>query len=100
MRYHVEMIARENFEPMNAVPVQKAVFEQLNKLVESGKVKQYGIYSDERGGFMIMEAETPEELFEMLGPFFESMAIKAHPYVFLPTLKTFFESYEKSITSK
>jgi len=100
MRFHVEIIARENFEPMSAVPIQKMVYEQLNSLVESGKVKQYGIYADERGGFLIVEADTPEELDEMLGPFFDSMAIKAHPYVFLPTLKAFFDKYEQMMTKK
>ncbi|HTY47393.1 MAG TPA: DUF3303 family protein [Methanomassiliicoccales archaeon] len=100
MRFHVEIIARENFEPMNAVPIQKMVFEQLNMLVESGKVKQYGIYADERGGFMIIEVDTPEELEEMLGPFFEPLKITAHPFVFLPTVKAFFDKYEQMMMKK
>ncbi len=100
MRFHVEIIARDNFEPMNAVPIQKMAFAQMSSLVESGKVKQYGIYADERGGFMIIEVDTPEELAEMLGPFNDSMNVTTHAYVFLPTLKAFFEKYEQMMMKK
>jgi hypothetical protein len=95
MKFHVEMIARDNFDPMNAVPVQNMIFAQLNKLLQSGKVKEHGIYSDERGGFLILEAESPEELFEMIGPLIDAMKVRAHPYVSITTLKSFFGAYEK-----
>ncbi len=100
MRFHVEIIARDNFEPMNAVPIQKMVFQQLSMLVESGKVKQYGIYADERGGFMILEVDTPEELEEIMAPFSDPMKITTHPYVFLPTVKAFFDKYEQMMMKK
>ena len=80
---------------MSAVPVQKVVFAQLNKLVQSGKVKEHGIYSEERGGFLILDAESPEELFEMISPLGDSMRVRAHPYVSMTTLKSFFDAYEK-----
>ena len=80
---------------MGAVPVQKMVFAQLNKLLQSGKVKEHGIYSDERGGFLILEAETPEELFEMVSPMLDAMSVRTHPYVSINTMKSFFDAYEK-----
>jgi len=80
---------------MGAVPVQKMVFAQLNKLLQSGKVKEHGIYSDERGGFLILEAETPEELFEMVSPMIDAMSVRTHPYVSINSMKAFFEAYEK-----
>lgn len=55
-KFHVDMTVRENFEPMKAIPVQKMIFAHMTKLVQSGKVSEYGIYSDERGGFLLMEA--------------------------------------------
>jgi hypothetical protein len=96
-KFHVEMTVRDNFEPMNAVPVQKMIFAHLTKMVQSGKVSEYGIYSDERGGFFLMEAETPEELFEMMAPIVDAIKVRAQPYVSLKTLKSFFEAYEKSM---
>jgi hypothetical protein len=95
MRFHVEMIARDNFDPMSAVPVQKMVFDQMDKLVKSGKVEEHGIYSDERGGFLILNAESPEELFEMISPLGDAMMVRSHPYVSMRTLKSFFDAYEE-----
>lgn len=95
MRFHVELIARDNFDPMSAVPVQKMIFAQLSKLVQSGRVKEHGIYSDERGGFLILDAESPEELFQMLSPIVDAMMFRAHPYVSITTLKSFFDANEK-----
>ena len=97
MKFHVEMIVRDNFDPMSAVPIQKMIFAHLIKLIDSGKVMDHGIYSDERGGFLMVDAGTPEELFEMLSPLGDSMRIRAQPYVSMTTLKSFFEAYEKTM---
>ena len=97
MRFHVELIARDNFDPIGAVPVQKMIFDQLNKLVNSGKVEEHGIYSDERGGFLILNADSPEELFEMISPIADAMRVSAHPYVSMKTLKSFFDTYEQKM---
>jgi hypothetical protein len=97
LKFHVEMIVRDNFDPMNAVPIQKMIFAHLVKLIQSGKVSDHGVFADERGGFFLVDAETPEELFEMLSPLADSMRMRAQPYVSMTTLKSFFDSYEKSI---
>ncbi len=97
MRFHVDLVVRDNFDPMNAVPVQKMIFAWLSELVKSGKVKEHGIYSDDRGGFLIVDAESPEELFQMLGPVEDAVTFRAHPYVSSATLKSFFDAFEKSM---
>jgi hypothetical protein len=58
---------------------------------------EHGIYSDERGGFLILEADSAEELHEMLSPIVDSMRIRAQPYVSLGTLKSFFDAYENTL---
>jgi predicted sugar kinase len=95
MKFHVEIVARDNFSPLEAVQVQKMVYEQLNKILASGKVREHGVYSFERGGFLIAEAGSPEELFEMLGPLQDTMHIRAYPYVTVQTLGKFFQNYEE-----
>ncbi|MGD0817397.1 MAG: hypothetical protein ABR986_03245 [Methanomassiliicoccales archaeon] len=97
MKFHVEMIVRDVFDPLSAVPVQKLIFAHLSKLLQSGKVMEHGIYSDERGGFLILEADSAEELHEMLSPIVDSMRIRAQPYVSLGTLKSFFDAYENTL---
>ena len=100
MRFHVELIARENFGPLEAVPVQKLIFAHLSKLMQSGHVKESGIYSDERGGFLILDAESPEELHGMLTPIIDAISFRTHPYVSIDTLKSTFDAYEKSLKSR
>jgi hypothetical protein len=97
LKFHVEMVVRDNFDPMSAVPVQKMIFAHLIKLMESGRVTDHGIFSDERGGFLMVDAQTPEELFDMLSPLGDAMRMRAQPYVSMTTLKSFFENYEKTI---
>lgn len=97
MRFHVDLVVRDNFDPRSAVPVQKMIFAWLNELVKSGKAKEHGIYSDDRGGFLIVDAESPEELFRILGPVEDVVMFRAHPYVSAPTLKSFFDAFEKSM---
>jgi hypothetical protein len=97
VKFHVEMVVRDNFDPMSAVPVQKMVFAHLIKLMESGTVEDHGIFVNKRGGSLMVDAPTPEELFEMLSPLGASMRIRAQPYVSMTTLKSFFDPYEKTM---
>ncbi len=100
MKFHVEIVARDNFSPLESVPVQKMVLEQLNRIVGSGKVKERGIYSFERGGFMLVEVGSAEELFDLLGPIQDVMRIKAYPYVSEEHLEAFFKAYEEMLGKK
>ena len=95
MKFHLEMIVRDTFEPWNAVQMQKYLGVQLNNIMKSGKVKDYGIYAEERGGYFIIEANTSEELFELVGPVLDSIHIKTHPCVSVEALGKFFEAQEK-----
>jgi predicted sugar kinase len=100
MKFHVEIVARDNFSPMEAVQVQKIVFEQLNNILASGKVKEHGIYAFERGGFLLVDAGSPEELFAMMAPFQDMMHIKAYPYVSADELSKFTKMYEELLRKK
>jgi hypothetical protein len=93
LKFHVEMVVRDNFDPMSAVPVQKMIFAHLIKLMESDRVTDHGIFSAEKGGFLMVDARTPEELFEMLTPLGNSMRIMAQPYPSMTTLKSSYNPY-------
>ena len=97
MKFHVEMIVRETFEPWNAVKVQKYLSGQLEKIMKSGKVKDYGIYADDRGAYFILDVNTSEELFELVGPVVDAMHLKTHPCISVEALGKFFEDQEKSM---
>jgi hypothetical protein len=58
MLFHLEFIPRDNWGLADAPTVQKGAMEQINVIMKSGKVKESGLYADERGGFFI----TPSSL--------------------------------------
>jgi len=97
MRFFVEFIARDNFDPMSAIPVQKMLYAQMDKIMNSGKVKDHGIFSDERGGFLVLEVDSSEELLTMFGPILDALKVKTHPIVSIQEIPPVFESIEEIV---
>jgi hypothetical protein len=53
---------------------------QMQKIMESGKVRESGLLSSKRGGFFLVEIDTPEELYELFGPeFYDTCRVDAQP---------------------
>jgi len=53
---------------------------QMQKIMESGKVRESGLLSSKRGGFFLVDIDTPEELYEMFGPeFYDTCRVDAQP---------------------
>jgi hypothetical protein len=53
---------------------------QLQKTMESGKVQESGLLSSKRGGFFLVDIDTPEELYELFGPeFYDTCRVDAQP---------------------
>jgi hypothetical protein len=63
--------------------------------MKSGKVKESGLYADERGGFFIIEVDTPEELFSLIGPLIDVIGITSHPIVSIDILQKMFQEMVK-----
>src|SRR5829696_5443069 len=60
--------------------VREAVGPHLERVMNSGKVREAGIFSDTRGGFFLVDIDTPEELFELFGPEVHgNLELEAHP---------------------
>ena len=41
---------------------------QLQKVMDSGKVREAGLLVGKRGGFFLVDVDNPEELFTLFGP--------------------------------
>jgi hypothetical protein len=53
---------------------------QLQRILESGKVRESGLLSGKRAVFFVMDIDAPEELYEVIGPEIYSAAeVDAHP---------------------
>ena len=60
--------------------VREALGPQLGRLMESNKVRQAGVLSGKRGGFFLVDIDSPEEIYELFGAdMFANGKIEAHP---------------------
>jgi len=95
MLFHLEFIPRENWGPADAPTVQKIAMEHINVIMKSGKVKESGLYADERGGFFIIDVDTPEELLRLLAPIMDVIGLTSHPIVSIDTMQKLFQEMAK-----
>jgi hypothetical protein len=52
---------------------------QLQKVMESGKVKEAGLLVGKRGGFFLVDVDNPEELYTLFGPeLYDTSRVEAH----------------------
>ena len=53
---------------------------QIQKIMESGKVREAGLLLGKRGGFFLVDVDNPEELFTLFGPeLYDTSRVEAHP---------------------
>jgi muconolactone delta-isomerase len=72
--------------------VRQVVGAQFQRIQESGKVKAMRIFADARGGFILLDLDSPEELFDLLGaPIFDHFHVETHPVISVEKLAEFFE---------
>jgi hypothetical protein len=95
MLFHIEFIPRDNWGPADAPTVHKIAMEQINVIMKSGKVKESGLYADERGGYFIIDVDSPEELLHLLAPIMDVIGITSHPIVPIETLQKLFQEMTK-----
>ena len=72
--------------------VRKVLGERFKIILTSGKVQAGGIYSDARGGFLLVKVDSAEELFDLLGPaIIDHAHIETHPVISFEYLGEFFK---------
>ena len=86
MLFHLEFIPRENWGPADSPVVQKKALEWMDRILKSGKVKESGFYADDWGGFLIIDVDSPEELFGLIAPILDNVGVISHPLISAETL--------------
>jgi hypothetical protein len=82
MLFHVSVEAYGNIVLDADKRLREMVGPQLQKVMESGKVREAGILASKRGGFFLVDIDAPEELYELFGPeVYGSFAVDAQPVV-------------------
>ena len=91
MRYLVITRVRETIVG-DLVPVtQRTIGAQMQKALSSGKVVDSGVFVDERSGFLLVNADSAEELFELLAGLLDVATLEVHPLISFERLGQFFE---------
>ena len=67
---------------------------QLQKIMQSGKVRESGLLSSKRGGFFLADIDAPEELYELFGPeFYDTCRVDAQPVTSIEKAGEMFERW-------
>jgi hypothetical protein len=64
---------------------------QLQQIMQSDKVRADGVFADGRGGFLVLEVDSAEELFDMFAPIVDYIRIETRPLTTVEKLQEFFE---------
>ncbi len=64
---------------------------QLQQIMESGKVVANGVFADTRGGFLVLDVDSSEEIFDLFAPALDYIRLETHPLTTVEKLQEFFE---------
>ena len=67
---------------------------QMQKIMESGKVREAGLLTGKRGGFFLVDIDAPEELYKLFGPeMYDTSRVEAHPVAPMEIAGELFEQW-------
>ena len=67
---------------------------QMQRIMESGKVREAGLLSSKRGGFFLVDIDAPEDLYKLFGPeFYDTSRIDAQPVTPIETAGEIFAQW-------
>ena len=72
--------------------VRHVVGWQIQRIQDAGKATLLRVFSDARGGIALLDVDSPEELFDLLGaPILDHFRVETHPMTTVEHLAEFFE---------
>jgi hypothetical protein len=80
------------YDREDVLALRQGVGRQIRQIQESGKLKEFRAFSDARGGFMLVDIDSPAELRNLLGsPMVDHFRMETHPVITAEELAEFFE---------
>ena len=95
MRFHVTFTVRDSVSLSEIAIVQNRIGDTVQKLLKTGKVKESGLLIDDRKGFFVIEADSPEELWTWLAPFYDVAKMDIQNILSFELLPKIFEELQK-----
>ncbi len=94
MLFHVTIEAHEALVLDDDKRLREVLGPQMQRIMESAKVRESGILSGKRGGFFLLDVDAPEELFEILGPeIYGNCKMEVHPVTPMEKIGELFQSW-------
>ncbi|HUA48206.1 MAG TPA: DUF3303 family protein [Solirubrobacteraceae bacterium] len=91
MRLYVGFTAFQTFiDPADIGRLRAKVGEKVQAWQEAGKLETGGIFAGNRKGFVVLNAASEEEAFELLGDLADFAVVETYPVVSFETLGKFF----------
>ena len=74
--------------------LREAVGPQLQRLMQSEKVREAGLLSGKRAGFFLVDIDAPEEIYELFGPeILANFKLEVHPVTPLDKIGALFQRW-------
>ncbi len=74
--------------------LRQLVGPRVQQITGSGKVKASGIFTNNRGGFFLMDVDAIEELYDLLGPeFYANFTVEVQPILPVEKLGELFQKW-------
>ena len=94
MKFHVTFTVRDTFNLDQIAEVQNRIGMTVEKLMQTGKVKESGVMLGDRHGFLVLEANSAEELFSWLAPLYDFAKPTVEPVVSFDMLPKLFKELQ------
>jgi hypothetical protein len=94
MLFHVTFEVYDNVVLDGDKRLREMAGPQMQRLMESSKVREAGLLSSKRGGFFLVDIDAPEELYKLFGPeIYGSCAVDAQPVTPIETAGEIFQQW-------
>ncbi len=96
MRYLVIGRVRESIVGDMIPAAQQKIGTKMQRILSSGKVTDSGVFAGVRAGFMLVDVNSAEELFELTAELLDEQELEVHPVVSMEVLGQFFQQQAAS----
>ena len=80
------------YDREDVLALRQAVGRDVQRIQQSGKLKEFRAFSDARGGFMLVDIDSARELRDLLGfTMLDHLHVETHPVITAEELAEFFE---------
>jgi muconolactone delta-isomerase len=95
MLFHVTFTVRDSFPLSEIATVQNRISDTIQKVMQTGKVRDSGTFLGDRKGFFVIECDSAEELFALFAPMYDVAKPDVQAIIPFEVLPKIFEKLQK-----